>query len=459
MNTLHDKPHNVRLRAAFVGALVAAVGLAGTPAGAAPLSPLTKGPWLSQLGSRDVVIRTETDPPLPIVVRWGSAGDAGAFAERRESSELLHATRLDGLSPKTRYEYTVEAAGVKVTGHFTTAPSDDDEGDYRFVLYGDNRSDAIRHAAVVHSVEQEAGEFLINTGDLIGDGTNAAEWQTFFDLEGTLLRDRCLFAAIGNHELVETSGERFVRYFGGPRTMVPGKLYGTMRWGATRFVFLNGMGDWSGDDRSWLENTLTLADAEAGLRWRIVVIHDGPYASGVHGDNKDLHAGKIPAMLLRHHVDLVLSGHDHLYERGNVDGLRYVVSGGGGAPLYPVKLTRPTQRKAESTNHVVTFDVGRESIKLTAKRTDGSALDAAVLTKAGWSDDPKTPAVPVFPTPGDPSATKPSGASASGDKCGCRAAGESGADSWSAVALGLVGSAALLRRLRRVAEARRRKVD
>ena len=36
-------------------------------------------------------------------------------------------------------------------------------------------------------------------------------------------------------------------------------------------------------------------------------------------------------------VSFVFSGHDHLYQRGEVDGLKYVVSGGGGAPLYSVR--------------------------------------------------------------------------------------------------------------------------
>lgn len=402
---------------------------------------MTKGPWLSQLAARDVVVRVETDPPAPLTLRWRRDGDAGAPMERKESSELLHSTRIDGLEPKTRYEYSVEVAGVKVTGHFTTAPPDDDDGDFRFVLYGDNRSDSIRHAAVVHAVEEAAGELLVNTGDLVGDGSNAAEWQTFFDIEGTLLRDRCVFASIGNHELVDRSGSAFIRYFGGAHTMVQGKLYGTMRWGRTRFFFLNGMGDFGGDDRSWLESALTSADAEVDLRWRIVVIHDGPYSPGVHGDNAALHAGKIPAMFLRHGVDLVLSGHDHLYERGNVDGLRYVVSGGGGAPLYPVKVVRPTARKTESTNHVVALDVGKDRITLSAKRTDGSALDDATLTKAGWSDDPATPVKPVSPSDPGAKPVKPAA-----DKCDCAVAGATRSSPFALSLAGLVVALAGLRR-------------
>ena len=436
-------------------ALVASAWVIAQSAQAAPLSPLTKGPWLSQLGAKEVVIRVETDPPQPLTLKWSGAADAGVH-ERRESSELLHSIRIDGLEPKTRYEYTVEVSGVKVTGHFTTAPADEDDGDFRFILYGDNRSDPTRHAAVVHAVDQEAGEFLINTGDLVDDGGSSADWQSFFDVEGATLRDRCLFAAIGNHELVETSGAAFVRYFGGARTMVPGKLYGTMRWGKTRFFFLNGMGDFTADDRSWLEIALGSADTE-DLRWRIVVIHDGPYASGVHGDNKSLHAAKIPAMLLRHKVNLVLSGHDHLYERGNGDGLRYVVSGGGGAPLYPVKNLRATTHKAESTNHVVAFDVGKEVIKLTAKRTDGSTLESVSLTNAGWSDDPTPASAPVFPSPSDPTPK------AKADHCDCRvgpgAANGSDGAHWAGALAVLIAPLFLRRRTRaQVANVDRKKL-
>jgi MYXO-CTERM domain-containing protein len=397
--------------------LAVVLGLALLPgsATAAP-SAFAKGPWLSQLGAREVTVRAETDPPAPISLRLTHDGKT---TELSDPAVLFHSVHATGLEPRTRYEYTADVAGAKVTGSFTTAPADDDEASFRVLVYGDNRSDAISHAGVVRALEQETGDFLLNTGDLVGDGTKENQWQLFFDIEGTLLRDRCLFAAIGNHELEEASGANFSRYFGGDRTQVKGKLYGSMRWGRARFFFLNGEASFDGDDRSWLEEELTRADTEPNLRWRFIVVHNGLYASGVHGDNKAMHDANIPQMLLRHHVDLLIQGHDHLYERGFEGGLRYVVSGGGGAPLYPVRNKHPGTRKIESTHHVIALDVGKDTVNLVAKRLDGSAIEKASFTKDnGWDDDPAVVAKPVFPTP---SATAAAGVGR--EKCSCDVVG------------------------------------
>ena len=382
---------------------------------AAPTA-FAKGPWLSQLGSREVTVRAETNPPAPLSLQITHDGKS---VELTDPASLLHSVHATGLEPRTRYEYTAAASGAKVTGSFTTAPSDDDDASFRFLVYGDNRSDAITHAGVVRALEQEPGDFLLNTGDLVGDGSRENQWQLFFDIESTLLRDRCLFAAIGNHELEEAGGPTFLRYFGGERTQVPGKLYGSMRWGRARFFFLNGEASFQGDDRGWLEEELTRADTEQNLRWRFIVVHNGLFASGVHGDNKAMHDANVPQMLVRHHVDLLIEGHDHLYERGFEQGLRYVVSGGGGAPLYPVRNKHAGTRKVESTHHLIAFDVGKDAVTLVAKRLDGTALETSSFTKEnGWDDDPAVVPKPVFPTPG---ATAPAGASR--EKCSCEVVG------------------------------------
>jgi MYXO-CTERM domain-containing protein len=394
---------------------VAALCLSAAPAAAAP-SAFAKGPWLAQLGAHEVTVRAETNPAAPLSLRISHDGKT---IELSEPATTLHSVHATGLEPRTHYEYTVDTAGAKVTGSFTTAPADDDDATFRVLVYGDNRSDAISHAGVVRALEQEPGDFLLNTGDLVGDGTKDNQWQLFFDIESTLLRDRCLFAAIGNHELEEAGGPTFLRYFGGERTQVPGKLYGSMRWGRARFFFLNGEASFQGDDRTWLEDELTRADTEANLRWRFIVVHNGLFASGVHGDNKAMHDANIPQMLVRHHVDLLIEGHDHLYERGFEDGLRYVVSGGAGAPLYPVRNKHAGTRKVESTHHFVALDVGKDAVSLVAKRLDGTTLEKVGFTKEnGWDDDSPAAPKPVFPSP---SATAPAGASR--EKCSCDVVG------------------------------------
>jgi len=397
-----------------------ALGLVLAPASAtAAPSVFAKGPWLSQLGPREVTVRAETNPPAPLTLR---VTHDGKTVELADAATLLHSVHATGLEPRTRYEYALDVSGAKVTGSFTTAPADDDETTFRFLVYGDNRSDAVSHAGVVRALEQETGDFLLNTGDLVGDGSKESQWQLFFDIEGNLLRDRCLFAAIGNHELEEAGGPSFTRYFGGDRTQVKGKLYGSMRWGRARFFFLNGEATFEGDDRSWLEDELTRADTEPNLRWRFIVVHNGLYASGVHGDNKSMHDANIPQMLLRHHVDLLIQGHDHLYERGFEGGLRYLVSGGGGAPLYPARNQHPGTRKIESTHHVISLDVAKDVVTVVAKRLDGTTIEKVGFTKDnGWDDDPAVVARPVFPAPSAPGAT--GGAGAGREKCSCDVVG------------------------------------
>jgi len=166
--------------------------------------------------------------------------------------------------------------------------------------------------------------------------------------------------------------------------------YGTTRLGNTRFLFLNGMHDWSaGDEREWLERTLERSDAEADLVWRIAVVHHGPWSLGPHGANARLIAAGVPALLAAHKVDLLLSGHDHIYQRGNAGPLKYIVSGGGGAPLYGIEGTDPTERKAESTYHFVAVAVTEERIRTLAMRVDGTIIESCGFESRGaWECSP-----------------------------------------------------------------------
>ena len=93
---------------------------------------------------------------------------------------------------------------------------------------------------------QVPSDLLIQTGDLVSDGGSAQDWQTFFDIERALLRERPILAAIGNHELYDdAAGANFLRYFGFPDAGGPPRPYGTVRFGNVRFFFLNGMHGWS----------------------------------------------------------------------------------------------------------------------------------------------------------------------------------------------------------------------
>jgi hypothetical protein len=352
----------------------------------------------------------------------------------------MHVFRLQGLTPSTRYAYSLEgasAAAATAKREFTTAPPADSREPFTFLVYGDNRSDDVGHAAVIRAMSQTPSDFIVGTGDFVADGSSDPDWQAFFDIEAPLLAERCVFSCVGNHELVDGAGTIYLRYFGSTTDARgetgPPKLYGSFRWGPARFFLLDAMETFDdGPERAWLDDELTRADAEAGLKWRFVVMHQGPWSAGPHGANPRAIRAGIPDLFARHHVDLVLSGHDHIYERGFASNVRYLVSGGGGAPLYPVDQRLPSTRKVESVRHFVQVTVGPEEVALAAIRDDGSVIERCgiVGTRADWSCDPVAPAAAAAKD-----ARVSPVSSASSSRCGCEAIGARSADPLSAIAV------------------------
>ncbi len=427
------------------------------PAGAARaslLSPIVKGPFLQRLGSTTAVIGVEVDPPQPVAMTLD--GDAGPRPPPSPDATAFHTFALADLEPGRRYAYTVRAGGARKTGTFTTAPREGEAAEFRFLLYGDTRSDATAHAEVVRAMQSHPASFMINTGDLVANGEIAAEWQEFFDIETPLLRDRPLFAAVGNHELTDRDATLFLRYFPPDERAKPGErplLHGTFRWGNARFFLVNAMDSWAdGKEKAWLSAALERAVAEPGLKWRVAVMHHGPWSSGPHGGNRPLHDAGVVGLLRKHKVDLVAAGHDHLYERGESEGTRYVVTGGGGAPGYAVKAKLATTRKLETARHFIAARVTADAFTLSAHRADGSLVETCGFgKKEGWDCDP-APAPERPPTQAGPPVLADAPASGGATRCGCHVAGAP-----SPAALPLVGGLALLlarRALRRRARTR-----
>ena len=417
--------------------------------------PIAKGPWMQHVTATSAVVRVEVDPPAPVTIEIGMSAavgstdaGAGSVIESREV-RALHSILVKGLEPATRYPFTVRVGTTTKYGAITTAPTDNSTESFRFLVYGDNRSDEAAHAAVVVAMTSKASSFVVNTGDLVERGDSRTEWQQFFDIEAPLTRERPIYSVVGNHELTDGSGIDYVRYFGpadlpkeivAPAPSVTGvllhdagapqltldQLSGTFRWGNTRFFLINGMVPFtSGPTRAWLEKVLTDADQEPGLVWRIVVVHHGPWSSGPHGDNKLLQDAKVPALLREHKVDLVMSGHDHIYERGTAEGLPYLVSGGGGAPVYRVKKAEATSRRYESVRHFVEATVSPVAIQFVAMRSDGSTIESCALAKGiGWECDGS--GAGDGGSAGAANGADASRAPASPSRCGCRAAGSDG---------------------------------
>ncbi|HEX6230636.1 MAG TPA: metallophosphoesterase [Actinomycetota bacterium] len=144
---------------------------------------------------------------------------------------------------------------------------------------------------------------------------------TVFEPFGMVLRDGTrLLAILGNHDVAGGHGLEQIRRLG-----MPGPWW-TVAIGDVRIVGLDSNQPSNPDQLAFLERTL----AEATEPWKLVAVHEPPYSAGYQGSNLEVRRAFVP-LFRRYGVQLVLSGHEHDYQRSTpIDGVTYVVSGAGG---------------------------------------------------------------------------------------------------------------------------------
>jgi hypothetical protein len=287
----------------------------------------------------------------------------------------VESTTLTGLQPDTRYEFNIGSAGDEGKGSFKTAPSSV-EAPYQFVVYGDNRTRPDVHAKVIGQVlNHGVPDFVVQTGDMVADGNDSSLWPEFFSIEHELLRRTAFFPALGNHE---RNTRNFYDMF---RMDAP---YYSFSWGNSHFLVLNSdianaeesitaRDQFWSVQRQWIEDDLRNTQ---NAHYRFIVAHHPPYTAVTRRQGDNPHMTALVPMLEKYHVSAGFFGHDHNYQHYLKNGIHYVITGGGGAPLYDVD-TPPAgiTKKVASIENFVTVSVNKDIAHVKAIAIDGKTLD------------------------------------------------------------------------------------
>ena len=227
--------------------------------------------------------------------------------------------------------------------------------------------------AAVH--RQRPVDLVVLGGDNIyPSGDMALIEATFLRPYAELLAAKVPFhAVLGNHDIRTANGDPQVAYrpFG-----MKGRYYNLRRGDLELFMLdTNGNADWAGQLR-WLRSALGTSTAP----WKVVVGHHPIYSSGYYGNDPGLR-GKIGSLMQRHGVQLYINGHEHNYERSRpIDGITYLVVGGGGASLRPVLPTDQSAR-ALSVYSFAEIEAGPKELTVTAWDSKGQPIDRAVIAR------------------------------------------------------------------------------
>jgi len=359
---------------------------------------LVIGPFLQDLRTDGVTVVWETDEPSAGVLEYGETVEYGS-GSASGTSKTHHEVRLVGLMPATAFHYRVNVDGQPAgkAGSFVTAPTDTTP--FTFLSYGDNRSDHDAHALVVSRMLQHQAPFVINTGDMVSDGPDEEHWLKFFEIEADLVIDTPLFYTIGNHEEEDHEApEPFIRLLVPPKAAEDHPTYYSFDYSNSHFIVLDGHAEveagvncifrinafeecFDEDQMAWLKADLQAANADETVMHVIVITHVGPYSSK-KGRSGSAQMRALLPLFAENKVSLIISGHDHYYEHGLTNnGINYVITGGGGAPLYETKGTVGATAYphkimvSTSVHNFINVYVAGPQIEVTAYEADGTEIE------------------------------------------------------------------------------------
>ena len=404
----------------------------------APAAELLRGPYLQMGNTNSVTIQWRSDEPTDTLVRYGTNLALLDQVFIRIESETNHKATLTSLRSDTKYYYAVGSSDELLAipnsdQYFITHPRPGAPkptriwviGDSGTAAAGDFGSHLVRDAYLDFAGTNHTDVWLMLGDNAYYDGTDSEYQVAVFETYPTLLRNTILWSTLGNHETYGPDDEGRIAYhdiFTLPENGEVGGVpsgtenYYSFDYANIHFVCLDS--EISGRTRSgamyaWLEQDLQANTNE----WLIAFWHSPPYTKGSHNsDNLNDNRGNMTQMrtnfvslLEAYGVDLVMSGHSHIYERSFLINGHYGFSsslqpsmirdGGSGRPDDTGAYTKSDGAGAvyvvAGSSGWATFRTGHHPIMYYDELVrgslvldiNGSRMDAKFLRETGAVDD------------------------------------------------------------------------
>jgi len=331
---------------------------------------IIKGPYIQKGSTEGVTICWESDSAVPATV-----GIARVSSEKNwkltpvNEGGDFHEVRIEGLEPGTEYDYYVqETGGKQEAGRFKTFPGNPEP--FRFIAYGDCRSQHDIHRRIVAHMLKFEPEFIVNSGDLVADGTKQEDWDVFWDIIGPLARNVYYYPVLGNHE---KDSPLYYKYFSLPDNGDKERYYSFVYSNVLVAALDSNMPYFLvAKQKSWLKDELKRF--RTGV-FKIVAYHHPFYSSSKREPNMHFRQ-YYSSTYWKYGVQVAINGHDHFYERSiDQGGVQHIVAGGGGAPLYDQPRLQPETRVKAKEYHFMVFDVTEKRMRVRVVNIDGIVID------------------------------------------------------------------------------------
>ena len=300
---------------------------------------VVRGPYLQTGSPTSVIVRWRTDQASDSEVKFGSSPGSLNQTAENSSSTTEHEVLLSGLSPDTKYYYSIGTTATTLAGgdenhFFITSPVPGTRKSTRVWVLGDSgtkdsKARSVRDAYYNFTDSRHTDFWLMLGDNAYGSGTDS-EYQTavFENMYEAMLQKSVLWATLGNHDVGSSASpgpNPYHNIFSNPKNGEAGGLasgdesYYSFDYGNIHVICLNSTATKYVSSGSammtWLQADVAANDKE----WTIAFWHHPPYSKGSHNSDSEgllTKMREIAVPILEDGgVDLVLSGHSHNYER------------------------------------------------------------------------------------------------------------------------------------------------
>ena len=153
---------------------------------------------------------------------------------------------------------------------------------FTFVAYGDTRTNPAEHAVIIQEILRLRPEFVLQSGDLVADGKNPAQWQQFAQITQPLHNAHiAYYPARGNHDVGAYYPSVVTEPFDSGDKV--NKLYYAFTRHRNRFIIVDSMEDYDPSSKQYAWLVKELAQAHKTAVNTFVMFHEGPFSVGPHG--------------------------------------------------------------------------------------------------------------------------------------------------------------------------------
>jgi predicted phosphodiesterase len=273
-------------------------------------------------------------------------------------------------------------------------------GSVKFAVIGDTGTGDKHQISVANRLAASRAkfpfEFVLMMGDNLYTGDSPKSYKDSFEVPYKALLDAGVkfYASLGNHD---NPNERLYKPFN-----MNGERYYTFKPDKSSVRFFALDSNYVDDKQlTWLDKEL----AASGSDWKIVFFHHPLYSSGDTHGPAELQRGLLEPVFLKHGVNVVLSGHEHFYERIKPQkGIQYFIVGSSGK-IREGDLNRSelTAKGWDSGYGFMLVEIDGDEMFFQEISDKAETIDAGSVRRVGKTEPtPGRSAQPIVPAPAAP---------------------------------------------------------